>query len=190
MITYAGGSAHVHGVSSGGALALLAAAAGVPIDRLSVYEVPYSVGAEAVSGWRDYVTRLTAALADDDRDAALKAFMGVAGASEDDIANAPATPFWPGLRTIAHTLAYDAACLGDGEPPVEDLARVTQPTLVATGSVRDPHMGTQQPGFFDLAADAIAAAVPNATREIVEGASHVADPATMSLVLKGFFSVP
>jgi pimeloyl-ACP methyl ester carboxylesterase len=37
-IAEAGGSAHLYGVSSGGALVLEAAAAGVAVDRLAVYE--------------------------------------------------------------------------------------------------------------------------------------------------------
>ncbi|MEU0275225.1 alpha/beta fold hydrolase [Streptomyces sp. NPDC006307] len=41
LIARAGGSAYVHGTSSGGVLALEAAAAGLPIRRLSVYEPPY-----------------------------------------------------------------------------------------------------------------------------------------------------
>ena len=81
----------------------------------------------------------------------------------------------------------DAACLGDGEPPAEELARITQPTLVATGGVPDPHMGGLRPGYFDTAADAIASHVPGALRTTVAGQSHVADPATIAVVLKDFF---
>ncbi|MET9953109.1 alpha/beta fold hydrolase [Streptomyces sp. NPDC006339] len=43
-----GGTAAVHGTASGGALALAAAAAGVPVGPLSVYEPPY--GAERADG--------------------------------------------------------------------------------------------------------------------------------------------
>lgn len=43
LIQGVGGSAHVYGVSSGGALAIEAAAAGSAIDRLALYEVPYLV---------------------------------------------------------------------------------------------------------------------------------------------------
>jgi hypothetical protein len=187
MITLAGGAAHVHGVSSGGALVLRAASAGVPITRLSVYEVPYAVGAEAVAAWHEYVDHLKATLTRGELDRALRLFMRLAGAGEDDIAAAALSPAWPGLLAIAHTLGYDAACLGDGEPPVADLARITQPTLVATGAM---HLGGLPAGFFDTAADVVAATVPNATRKVVDGQSHVADPATMALVLKEFFSVP
>lgn len=188
LVELAGGKAHVYGVSSGGALALRAAAAGVPIDRLAVYEVPYAVDEVAVHGWREYVTQLDAALAMDDRDAALRLFMRLAGSGEDDIAGAAASPMWPGLLKIAHTLSYDAVCLGDGEPPVAELERIEQPALVATGGVPDPHMGGLRPGYFDAAADVIAAHLPDATRKVVAGQSHVADPTTIALVLKDFFT--
>lgn len=44
LIAEAGGSAHLFGASSGGALALEAAAAGSAIDTIAVWEVPYAVG--------------------------------------------------------------------------------------------------------------------------------------------------
>jgi pimeloyl-ACP methyl ester carboxylesterase len=55
LIAEAGGSAHLYGVSSGGALALEAGAAGIAVDKLAVYEVPYNVAdgwAAAVEGVR------------------------------------------------------------------------------------------------------------------------------------------
>jgi hypothetical protein len=45
-----------------------------------------------------------------------------------------------------------------------------------------------QPGFFDAAADAVTAALPNAERRIVEGQSHVADPSVFAAVLAEFFT--
>jgi len=48
LIDHAGGPACVCGFSSGGALALEAAAAGLRITRVAVYEVPYG-GADAAS---------------------------------------------------------------------------------------------------------------------------------------------
>jgi hypothetical protein len=84
------------------------------------------------------------------------------------------------------TLAYDAACLGDGRPPAERLARVTRPALVLTGGVPDPHTGGLGPGFFDDAADAVAALLPDAERRVVAGQSHVPDPAVLAPVLERF----
>jgi pimeloyl-ACP methyl ester carboxylesterase len=114
LIQGVGGSAHVYGVSSGGALAIEAAAAGSAIDRLALYEVPYLVEEETVRRWRRYLERLRPALADGRRGDALELFMSVAGSSDEDIAGAKHSALWPGLEALAHTLAYDAACLGDG----------------------------------------------------------------------------
>ena len=35
------------------------------------------------------------------------------------------SPFWPSLEALAHTLAYDAAVMGDGPPPTDRLAKIT-----------------------------------------------------------------
>lgn len=188
LIGEAGGSAHLFGASSGGALALEAAAAGLGIDRIAVYEVPYATGDAAAQHWARYVDRLTAALAADRRADAVELFMRLAGSSNDDIAQARASSFWPGLEELAPTLAYDAACLGDGRPPAARLATIGQPTLVATGGTVDPHMDGLQPGYFDAAADAITAALPNARRRVVEGQTHVADPRVLASTLEQFFT--
>jgi hypothetical protein len=114
--------------------------------------------------------------------------MRLAGSSEEDVSGARNSSFWPGLETLAPTLAYDAACLGDGRPPVGRLAGITQPVLVATGGRPDPHLEGLGPGFFDKAADAIAAALPNAERRIIDGETHVADPQSFAAVLEQFFT--
>lgn len=178
LIQGVGGSAHVYGVSSRGALAIEAAAAGSAIDRLALYEVPYLVEEEAVRRWRRYLERLRPALADGRRGDALELFMSVAGSSDEDIAGAKRSAFWPGLEALAHTLAYDAACLGDCRPPTARLRKIAQPTLVATGG-GDP--------FFELAADAITADIPNVERLTIEGQGHVAEPSAVGRELERFF---
>lgn len=111
-----GGRTHLFGASSGGALALEAAAAGLSVDRIAVHEVPYQVGEEMVAVWRDYRAALDTALDAGDRDEALRLFMRLAGSSDEQIAGAEASAYWPPLRKLAPTLRYDAACLGDGPP--------------------------------------------------------------------------
>ena len=177
LIAAAGGSAHVLGVSSGGALALEAAAAGSAIDRLAVYDVPYPIG--RTEEWRRYREQLAAALAEARRGDALELFMRLAGSSEEGIAGARASDLWPGLEALAPTLAYDAACLGDGRPPAERLAAIARPTLVLTGGGDD---------FFGPAADAVAAAVPGADRATLGDQGHVADPKALAPVLTRFFA--
>jgi pimeloyl-ACP methyl ester carboxylesterase len=178
LVTEAGGSAHLYGVSSGGALALEAAAAGLAVHKVAVYEVPYSIGHEAADRWQHYVEQLSAALGHDRRDVALELFMRVAGSPEQMIEDAKNSPYWAGMEEIAHTLAYDAAILGDGAPPVARLAQVSQPVLIATG-------GTVE--FFELAADSVMAALPAGQRLILEGQEHMANPAVLAPTLTEFF---
>jgi pimeloyl-ACP methyl ester carboxylesterase len=178
LLAEAGGRAHLYGVSSGGALALEAAAAGLAVDRLGVYEVPYFVADDALQRWREYVEQLGTALGEGHRGEAVELFMRVAGATEEMVAGARGSPVWPGLEAVAHTLAYDAACIGDGRPPTARLATISRPVLVITGGGE---------GFFEEAADAIAAGVPNAERLTLEGQAHVADPKVVAPVLERFF---
>jgi pimeloyl-ACP methyl ester carboxylesterase len=188
LIAEAGGSAHLYGISSGGALVLEAAAAGVAVDRLAVYEVPYNMAPDGPQRQREYVQTLEGLLAEGRRGDAAELFMRTAGATEEMIAGARSSPVWPGLEAIAHTLAYDAACMGDGRPPVDRLARITRPTLVATGGASAESFVAGGGDFFERAADAIAAAIPHAQRMTLEGQTHMVDPKALAPVLERFFS--
>lgn len=182
----AAGRAHLFGASSGGALALEAAAAGLPVDRIALHEVPYQVSEAMVSAWQAYRTELDEALDASDLDEALRLFMRLAGSPDEQIADAEDAPFWPALRALAPTLRYDAACLGDGPPPTGRLAMVRQPVLLTTGAVTDPHMPGLPVDFFGEAADAAAASLPDAKRTTIEVAGHMADPAVLGPVVAAF----
>lgn len=182
-----GGRAHLFGASSGGALALEAAAAGLPIDRIAVHEVPYLLGDELLAAWRGYTADLVAALDAGDRDEALRLFMRLAGSSSEEIAAAEAAPVWPALRALAPTLRYDAACLGDGSPPAARLAAVTQPVLLTTGASVDAHAAGLPTDFFGAAADAAAAQLPNGRRVTIDVPGHIPDPALLGPVLTAFY---
>jgi pimeloyl-ACP methyl ester carboxylesterase len=188
LIAEAGGSAHLYGISSGGALALEAAAAGIGIDKLAVYEVPYNMADDGQQRQREYVEQLGAFLAEGRRGDAAELFMRVAGASEEMIAGAKDSPMWPGLEAIAHTLAYDAACMGDGQPATARLARIRRPTLVATGGGSPDSFVGGGGDFFGKAADAIAASIPQAERQTIEGQTHMVDPKALAPVLERFFT--
>lgn len=183
LIAVAGGSAHLFGASSGGALALEAAAAGLAVNRIAVYEVPYLLAAEEVAGWRDYVAALGTALSANRRDDALALFMRLAGSTDEDIASARRAPVWSSLLTIAHTLAYDAACLGDGHPPTARLATITNPTLAITGGRTTPDSE-----FFHRAAAAVAATIPGAHHQTIDGLSHMVDAPALAPVLRRFLA--
>lgn len=188
VIEATGGRAHLFGASTGGAVALRAAGAGLPIDKVALHEVPYQLGDDQVATWQAYVDDLTAALDAGDRDESLRLFMRLAGSSEDDIAGAEAAPVWPALIELAPTLRYDAACLGAGPPPADLLAQVTQDVLLTTGATVDPHSAGLPVDFFGQAADAAAALLPSSQRVTVEVAGHVADPVVLGPVLTAFYT--
>jgi pimeloyl-ACP methyl ester carboxylesterase len=190
LIAEAGGSAHLYGLSSGGALVLEAAATGVAVDRLAVYEVPYDMAEGASQRHREYAARLEGFLAEGRRGDAAELFMRLAGASDEMVAGARSSPMWAGLEAIAHTLPYDAACMGDNRPPTARLTRITRPTLVATGGASPDSFVAGGGDFFANAADAIAASIPRAQRQTIQGQTHQADPKVLASVLEQFFTGP
>jgi hypothetical protein len=188
LLETVGGEAHVFAASSGGALALEAAASGLPFIRIAAHEVPYQVGEDTVAAWRTYRSDVAAALDADDRDEALRIFMRLAGSPEEDIAAAEASPFWPPLRELAPTLRYDAACIGEGPPPAERLAVVAQPVLLTTGSTPDAHLAGLPAGFFAAAADATVQSLPNGRRATIATSGHVPDPDALGSLLADFYA--
>jgi len=172
LLDAAGGTATVLGLSSGGALAVLAAAAGLPISRLVLWEVPYRLDAEAQRAVKDYNDGLEALLAEGRRGDALALFMGMVGLPEEAIAGARRSPYWSTGEALAPTLAHDAAVMGDGSLPLERLAAVTAPTLVLAGG--------GGPAWFRASAEAAAAAIPGATVRVLEGQTHDVAPEVLA----------
>ena len=176
LIAEAGGCAHVYGASSGAMFALEAALAGLAIDRLAVYDVPYDTSEGAAERFDEYREGLHAALGEGRRGDAVELFMRLAGSADEQVAAARSSPHWPGLEALAHTLAYDGALYGP--PPVTRLTTLAQSTLVASGGAS---------GFFEASADVVAASIPKAERTTLAGQGHVVDPGTMAAVLRRFF---
>ncbi len=136
---------------------LEAAAAVASIDRLAVHEVPYDVADDWPERWRDYVEGVRSALREDRRGDALELFLVLTETPADVIGSIRASPGWPDMEAIAPTLAHDAACLGDGQPPASRLQRIARPTLVATGDAWRTPGSPRWVRALPHAADAIAA---------------------------------
>jgi pimeloyl-ACP methyl ester carboxylesterase len=138
LIAAAGGSASAWGWSSGGVLALRAAAAGVGIERVAVYETPFMVDKTGHRPPPDLAAHLDALLRRDRRSAAVRYYMTAAmGVPAPIVVLMRLAPFWKKLEAVAHTLPYDCAVLGDtmaGEPlSREQWGRIEQPVLVVAG---------------------------------------------------------
>jgi alpha-beta hydrolase superfamily lysophospholipase len=180
VIEAAGGSAHLYGTSSGAALAMHAAAAGLPVAKLALWELPYSVhGRPDLS---DDTASVYRELVDAGRrgDAAEYFMAKVVGMPPEFVAGARQQPWWAQQEAIAHTLAYDAEIMGDYTLPEAVARAVTVPTLVIDGGASF--------GFMAETADAIAGLIPGARRLTLEGQQHNVDPAVLAPALVAFFA--
>ncbi|EHR61453.1 alpha/beta fold hydrolase [Saccharomonospora cyanea] len=171
LVEQVGGSAALFGSSSGAVLALRAAAAGIGVTKLALYEPPFVVRRDSGFGPpADFGERLAALLASGDRAGAVRAFMteaqGMPSALVTMMRLVPGV--WSTLTGLAHTLPYDLAVMGDtqqGRPlRAEDWAAVTCPTLVLTG-------GRSPAGFHD-AARALADLLPHAEHRTLPKLNH------------------
>lgn len=189
LIATAGGSAHVYGASSGGALALEAAAAGSAIDKIAVWDVPYVIGDDLWPRFNQYLADTHEAYKAGRDEELLELFVRLTGGPDADIAAGKQHPNWASSVALAHTLVKDAVVLNDYKIPTNRLARITQSVLVTTeGPITEPQMAGLPTDFFDRAAKAITAAIPQTERHTLDGQGHVVAPELMARVLKTFFN--
>lgn len=179
LIGAVGGEAALYGVSSGGALALRAAASGLPVRRIAVYEVPFAVYEGGAEERAEYTERLTSALEQDRRGDAVELFLRLTGLGEGLIQGARQSPMWPGMESIAPSLAYDDAVMGDGLVPEARLASITAPVLSLAGGA--------SPEWMREAARTVADTAPRGTYRVLERQSHMVEPEVLAPVLAEFF---
>ena len=182
LIGQAGPAAHLYGLSSGGCLALNAAAQlGPKVSKLAMYEVPYSDDPAFQQAYAQYREQLASALAGNRRGDAVAAFVRFVGTPADQIEAMRQAPFWPGMEAIAPTLAYDADVIGqDASVPVKRAAQVEVPALVV--------YGTASPPFMAETARTLSRALPHAELRALDGQDHNVDPAVLAPVLTAFLS--
>lgn len=160
-----GPAACLHGVSSGAALALQAAAHGAPVRALSGLEPPYGVEGGPPPD-PEYLPTLVR-LREQGRNAEIvEFFMSGIGLPPEAIAGARQSPMWAGMLALAPTLVYDTQCLGDVEHrvPVDLLSKLRVPALFVSS--------TASPEWLQRAAQECAAAAPDGTHRAFEGEFH------------------
>ena len=179
LIGEAGGSASVFGVSSGAALALEAAASGLAIDKLALWEPPFDPDEDRRPP-RDLAERYERMIAEGRRGDVIEYFMAnVVGLPPEFVARARSGPYWHEQEALAHTLVYDTIIMGDYSLPVERAAAVEAPTLALAGGESFP--------FMREAARKLAEAMPNARARLLEGQTHAVAPEALAPVLGEFF---
>jgi pimeloyl-ACP methyl ester carboxylesterase len=179
LIREAGGSAAVFGYSSGAMLALRAAAHGLAITHLALYDAPFVVDDSRPGLPPDFVHRLERLIADGRRGDAVELYQRVCiGLPEALVVRMREAPFRPGLEKIAHTLVYEAMLVGDLSVPRDLLASIEAPTLVMDGE--------HSPPFIHPAAQALVETLPDARRRTLAGQTHDLAPDAIVPLLDEF----
>ncbi|MGY4856446.1 alpha/beta fold hydrolase [Cryobacterium sp. AP23] len=174
LIGAAGGRAALFGMSSGGALALAAAAElGTAVTVLAVYEVPVSIDLDP--GAIAYSRALAEALADGRRGDAMALFLARVGVPAEQIAGMRQAPMWAGFEAIAPTLAYDDAVLGDGLLPYDRIEAIRVPAVVLSGE--------RAQEFIRESARALATALAHGRHVELAGQTHDVDLAVLAAAL-------
>jgi pimeloyl-ACP methyl ester carboxylesterase len=186
LIKAAGGTARVCGVSSGAALALEAANYGLGIEKLALYEPPFIVDETRPPVPESYLTSLNEKLSTRRSGDAVKLFMKVVGVPGLFIALMALLPAWSKLKSVAHTLPYDAAIVGRnqrGKPLSPELWHsTTAPTLVIVGG--------KSPTWIKNAGRALAHVLSSAELHTLEGQTHMVRAKALVPALREFFNLP
>jgi pimeloyl-ACP methyl ester carboxylesterase len=182
LVSTAGGSAHLWGMSSGAMLALEAASRLDGVKRLALYEAPVIVD-DSRSTTGDQWARIGEAIAAQRLGAAVRYFLQMVGVPRLFIALMRWSPAWPKLQSIARTLPYDCAIVQDyqrGQPlPASRWASVRVPTLVMDGG--------KSPRWMRRGNRALALALPNAHYRTLDGQTHMLKPKAHVSTLVEFF---
>jgi pimeloyl-ACP methyl ester carboxylesterase len=180
LVEEAGEPVFVFGVSSGAALALRAATGGLDIRKMALYEPPFVSGGPDHQPPTDCEVQLTRLIEAGRRGAAVKFFMTKMVGMPAVISNVMRLlPIWSKLKTVAHTLPYDAAIMGDFSLPSRSAASVGIPTIVIGGE--------NSPEGLRKAVNATAMALPHGTRVVLKGQRYNVSAPIIAPVLVDFF---
>ena len=149
-----------------------AAAAGVGVTALVLFEPPYTAPDLAAAGNDELGHRLDDLVTAGRRGDAVEAFQLAIGIPPEVVEGLRGAPFRRRLEAIAHTLPYDMAVIGRGTVPVDLLKQVDVPTLVVVGAA--------SPDALIAAGRAVAAGVPDAQLEVLDGVDHGAAPEALA----------
>lgn len=179
------GPACVLGLSSGAVLALEAAAHGVSIEKLALYEPPFIIDDSRPPLPENYVAHLGELVAAGRRGDAIEYALTKAVGLPAEMVQAMRTePFFAAMEAVAHTVAYDGAIMADtmtGKPlPLERWTSVSIPTLVIVGENSDE--------FWQNGTRALAEGLPAGLHRTLAGQSHEVAPDALAPLMDEFFA--
>lgn len=165
----------VYGHSSGAAIALRAAAAGVPMRAMVAYEAPFGNPAatpEALARIRDLIRQ------DRREDAVMFWLTDIVHTRDELVDLVRRGPWLKSLAALSHTLPYDLA-VSAGAMPVAELSAIGISVLLLAGA-------TSLDWFHRTVAEQ-AAVIPNARLAMIDGQDHNAPPDVITPFLLEFF---
>ncbi|RBY75077.1 alpha/beta hydrolase [Geodermatophilus sp. TF02-6] len=176
LLDLVGGRAWLYGSSSGGAIALAAAAELPGVQRLLLWEVP--LGEESGTDGAEYLAAVRERVAAGDREGTWQLYME--GMPPEWFEAMRTGPQWPLFERMAPALEADAEALAwtQSAPRAQLWAPVTAPTAVLLGRSAFP--------FMVDAADSIVRALPRAERAEVPGGDHRWRAADLAARLAGY----
>lgn len=167
----------VFGHSSGAAIALRAAARGVPMAALVAYEAPFA-NDDTPPTPADPAARIFALVAEGRRGEAVEFWLrDVVHLPSEVVAGMKKMPWFKGLEPLTPTLPYDIAVTGGGVPTAE-LAAITVPVLVLGGG--------NSPAWFRRSVAEQAAAIPAGRLQMIDGYDHNAPAEVIASILLDF----
>ena len=174
LVAEAGGSASVYAMSSGGLLALHAAASGLAIPKLALFEPPIEPN-EVPTGETEFTAELAALVAAGRRRDAVERFHRGIGVP-DEVMDQMTPAVWAALEAVAPTLVYD--CRLSDAMSLGLVGSVTAPTLVldSQGSTGD---------LSGMSATVVKA-LPNGVHRSLAGGWHGVPDETLAPVLIEF----
>lgn len=177
LMAAAGGPVAVFGNSSGGLLALDAAAGGLAIPKLVIYEPPVILDADQARSFEELAVQLDEAAASDRRADAVELFLTrVMQMAAPVVAQMRGSPMWPGLEKLAHTLGRDLRITARGPARLDRLPDLRGATTVMEGGASPPWMRE--------AIQTLARAIPGARHRTLEGQTHTVDPGALARAIE------
>jgi len=182
LIGEAGGSAYVLGMSSGAALGVRAAAAGLGIGKLALYEPPFTAVDARHAAPPANAGEVLQALVDKGQPgrAARYFLTSVMGMPAPVVTLMSLVPgLWSKTKASAGSLPHEIAVMGDWTVPTDDLNSIKVPAVVISGE--------KSPQKLRAAAQAVADADPAIRHEVLAGQSHNVSMAVLAPVVINFF---
>ncbi|HMH32071.1 MAG TPA: alpha/beta hydrolase [Puia sp.] len=175
-------SPFVCGFSSGAALLVRSVAKGLPVNKIALFEPPYTAVNAADAPPEDAAARLLGLTDQGKRGEAVKYFM-------TKVMGMPAAivflfrlfgkSIWKKNEGVSHTLSYDIAVMGNFGVPKEIISKINVPTIVIGGE--------KSPKKLADAVNAAAQGIPGSKIILLKDQSHNVSMKVLAPVLIDFF---